>query len=416
MNRKIFSGNKPLGFLPLSLLLAVFLSLLFTFEPGVSAAEKPQKVYEIRMGTLAPAGTPWTIAVGLIAPIIRDYTGGRIKIIPLTSGLMGNDLEVLDKIRRDQLEGCGCNSAGLFEVAPELSVLSLPFLFSSYEEVEYVLNHLRPEIDRILESKGFLRGAFVDAGFYFLYSRLDPSSLDKIRRQKIGSFWGKFELITLKAIDINPLPLNLAEITSDLQGERFDGTLAPASGVLGVMAYLYFKYVVEQPFYYTPCSAIFSKKTFERIDSEIRKNPEEFQRLKADFEHFKKFTSADAYLRHQGVTDDSIWQMGKEIFSWLQGQELKSPGDLTPLVLETTRMAEKNWGKLLRAFEEETQAGFIQRGMKTVRLSDADMQYFQELSRKLQDNLAGKLYPLEFLNRILQLKKEFNEKALQDVF
>ncbi|MCX5858859.1 MAG: TRAP transporter substrate-binding protein DctP [Proteobacteria bacterium] len=416
MKRKFISVHKPLGFSRLIFLLVVSLFLLLIPGPGVFAAEKPQKVYEIPMGTLAPAGTPWTIAVGLIAPIIRDYTGGRIKIIPITSGLMGNDIEVLEKIRQDRLEGCGCNAAGLFEVAPELSVLSLPFLFSSFDEVEYVLNHLRPEIDRILESKGFARGAFVDAGFYFFYSRLDPSSLEKIRRQRTGSFWGSFELLTLKAIGIDPIPLNLAEITADIKAEKFDGTLAPASGVLGVQAYSFFRYFVEQPFYYTPCAAIFSRKTFDRIESGLRKDPEEFQRLKADFEHFKRSTSPNDYLRHQGVTDRSIWQMGQEVFTWLQGQELKSPEDLAPLVLNTTRMAEKNWGSLLRAFEEQTQQGFVRRGMKPVRLSDADMKSFQELSRMLQDNLVGKRYPREFLDQILQLKKEFSEKALQEIY
>lgn len=414
MKRKILSWKNSFSFIRISVILGIFL-FVAPGSPALAAAS-PAKVYEIRMGTLAPAGTPWTVAVGLIAPIIRDYTGGRIKIIPITSGLMGNDLEVLEKIRQDQLEGCGCNAAGLFEVAPELSVFSLPFLFSSFEEVEYVLNHLRPEIDRILESKGFARGAFVDAGFYFFYSRLDPSSLDKIRRQRAGSFWGSFELITLKAIGIDPIPLNLAEITADIQGEKFDGTLAPASGVLGVQAYSFFRYFVEQPFYYTPCAAIFSRKTFERIESGFRKDPGEFQRLKTDFENFKRLTSPDDYLRHQGVTDKLIWQMGEEVFSWLQGQELKSPGDLAPLVLNTTRMAEKNWGGILRTFEEQTQQGFVRRGMKPVRLSDADMKSFQGLSRKLQDDLAGKRYPRELLEKILQLKKEFNEKALQEIF
>jgi len=54
--------------------------------------------------------------------------------------------------------------------------------------------------------------------------------------------------------------------------------------------------------------------------------------------------------------------------------------------------------------------------MKPVRLSDADMKSFLELSQKLQEELVGKLYPREFLDKILELKKEFNEKALQDIF
>lgn len=85
-------------------------------------------------------------------------------------------------------------------------------------------------------------------------------------------------------------------------------------------------------------------------------------------------------------------------------------------VLKTTRMAEKNWSQILRIFEEQTQQGFIRRGMKPVRLSDADIKYFQELSQKLREDLAGKLYPRELLDEILQLKKEFSEKALQEIY
>ncbi|MCX5867227.1 MAG: hypothetical protein NT009_07060 [Proteobacteria bacterium] len=79
-------------------------------------------------------------------------------------------------------------------------------------------------------------------------------------------------------------------------------------------------------------------------------------------------------------------------------------------------MAEKNWSQILRIFEEQTQQGFIRRGMKPVRLSDADIKYFQELSQKLREDLAGKLYPRELLDEILQLKKEFSEKALQEIY
>ena len=158
------------------------------------------------------------------------------------------------------------------------------------------------------------------------------------------------------------------------------------------------------------------EKELDEKGTSIQELKERLLYQQADFENFKRHASPDDYLRHQGVTDKSIWQMGEEVFSWLQGQELKSPGDLAPLVLNTTRMAEKNWGGLLRNFEEQTQQGFIRRGMKPVRLSDADIKYFQELSQKLREELAGKLYPRELLDEILRLKNEFNEKTLQEIY
>ena len=419
MKMKVFFGVKFLRLICPSIILAAFFAGALSFlapGPGAFAAEKPKKVYKIRFGTITPAGTPWAIvALDLLIPVARDITGGRIRIIPYTAGVMGNDLEILEKINRGEAEACGCTAPGIFDVAPEFSVFSIPFLFSSFEEVDYVLNHIKPEIDRILETKGFVRAAFVDAGFYHLYSKLDPSSLEKIRRQKIGNFWGTFELTTLKALGIEPIPLNLARATPQMLSGEIDGTIAPGSGVLALQVFPMLKYMVEQPFCYNPAAGLFSKKALDRISEQIRNDPEEFRNLKADFERFQKETDPEKYLDHLGLPKEAR-KTGRNVVDFALKQKLQSPEEVIPMVFSIMRQAETSWSDMLIDFENQTQDGFVRRGMKIVRLNDDDMKIFQELSRKLQDDLAGKLYPREFLDEILQLKKEFSEKALQDIF
>ena len=60
---------------------------------------------------------------------------------------MGNDKSVHRKIKIGQLHGGAFTSGGLSHAYPEIQALSLPMLFNSFEEVDYV----RSKVDGLLK-------------------------------------------------------------------------------------------------------------------------------------------------------------------------------------------------------------------------------------------------------------------------
>ena len=95
----------------------------------------------LTIGTLAPDGTPWNNLPRKTAiPKIKDYSLGKLTIKIYTGGVMGQDTDILRKMDVGQLDGCGSTALGIINAAPVGSVLLLPGLFKSYEEIDYVMN------------------------------------------------------------------------------------------------------------------------------------------------------------------------------------------------------------------------------------------------------------------------------------
>src|SRR5690606_15524763 len=95
---------------------------------------------EVRFGTIAPQGTPWADSLEEIKQRVAEESKGKIKIKTYLGGQMGGELEIMQKIRRNSLQGGGLTSAAMASIIPELDLLEVPFLFESSEEADFILD------------------------------------------------------------------------------------------------------------------------------------------------------------------------------------------------------------------------------------------------------------------------------------
>ena len=237
-----------------------------------------------------------------------------------------------------------------------------------------------------------------------------------IRQQAIGNWWGDFEFNILKALEINPIPISAGEILPALRSEIVDGVIAPPSWILASQTFTQLKYRVEQPFFYSPGSIVISKKTIDRIVDELQKDGKEFINLKQNIKKFLKNFNAEAYFKERGITDYQIEDLGRTLIVWLKGQEIKTPEDAVDAIIQIIKKSEKTWSQMLRDFENESQTGLEQNGIKPVKLGDQDMREIGKAAQKIQTGFVGQLYSRDFLEEVLRLQHEFGEKTLQELY
>jgi TRAP-type C4-dicarboxylate transport system substrate-binding protein len=72
----------------------------------------------LKFGTLAPSGSVWVDVVQEIANQLSQKTKERIKWISYTGGVMGDEEEMIRKIRIGQLQGGGFTINGIKRIAP----------------------------------------------------------------------------------------------------------------------------------------------------------------------------------------------------------------------------------------------------------------------------------------------------------
>ena len=109
----------------------------------------------IKLGSVAPSGSPWDHALRELAADWNRISGGRVRLKVYMGGIVGDEPDMLRKMRIGQLQAAALTALGLNYVSPEILVLSVPFLIRDDGELDYVLERTRPFFTELLEEQGF---------------------------------------------------------------------------------------------------------------------------------------------------------------------------------------------------------------------------------------------------------------------
>lgn len=312
----------------------------------------------IKIGTLAPVGTPWiNFVYDKLIPYIAKESRGVIKVQLYAGGAMGEDIDILRKMKLGQLQGCGCTALGVFIAAPELSVLTLPMLFNNYDEVDHILNKFRGNIDSIFEEHGNYLIGLIDTGFFYLFTKNIVGTIEEMKKQKMLTWFGEIETTTLDELDINPIKVSVPEIVTSLQTGLINANIGPPTWQMGTQAYIHTKYYVTPPFFYSIAAIILDKPQMDKI--------------------------AEKYPKGLG---DEIVQLSRR------------------LIMEQ----ESEWRNEIRDYEARSLKAFENAGMKRIKFDD--LQLMQNASEHVWKKLANKLYPADLLEKILKELKTFRSE------
>lgn len=198
-------------------LLIRFLSLLLALlvlSPLAVAADKP-----FRIGTLAPKNSLYHRQLLEVGEAWRAAQGGSAKYIVFPDGSQGGEAELARRMRIGQLQGALLSVVGLNEIEPSISALqSMPLLFRSWDEVDYVREKMRPAMEKKFLDKGFIVLAWGDAGWVRFFSKEPVFRPDDFKKMKFFSFAGEREQQEImKSLGYTPVPLESSDILPAIQ-------------------------------------------------------------------------------------------------------------------------------------------------------------------------------------------------------
>ncbi len=328
---------------------------------SLSSSFKTEGPIVFKCGSLAPPGTPWlTVAETIGFPELEQRLArGRLQTKLYGGGVMGDDREVLQKMENGELDDCGCTALGMLEACPESSVLMLPGLFRNYDEVDYISEKFRKRLDESFEKRGYTLLALIDTGFLNIFSGNKITGLDDMRRENVLSWFGEFEKTFYTELGISPDSVDVPDLVATLNNIRDNIMMAPPSWVLGMQAYPYLNYYFKQPVIYTPGAIIVGSYMKDKIR----------QHLDGSEIFFRNFME--------------VWA-----FEWSS--------------------LESEWKRQIRNYEEKCLKAFETKcGMKALTFSPEDQQAIEKASKTVQQKVAGKLFPKDFINDIQKALEEY---------
>lgn len=193
---------------------ALALGLLGAAAAPTVAAERP-----LRIGTLVPKNSLYHRELMAIGEAWRAAQGGTGRFLVFPDGSQGGEAEMARRMRIGQLQGALLSVVGLREIEPAIAALqSLPLLFRSWEELDYVREKMRPAMEKKFLDKGFVVLAWGDAGWVRFFSKEAALRPDDYRRMKFFAWGGEAEQqAIMKSLGYTPVPLETADILPAMQ-------------------------------------------------------------------------------------------------------------------------------------------------------------------------------------------------------
>jgi TRAP-type C4-dicarboxylate transport system substrate-binding protein len=223
----------------------------------------PAAAVEIKLASIAPDGSHWMREMRAGAERIRELTGGRVEFKFYPGGVMGNDAQVLRKIRIGQLHGGAFTAGGLGQRYAALNLYGIPLLFRSLEEVDYVRARIDPKLEAGLEEAGFISLGISEGGFANLMANEPVRSIEDLRRKKVWVPEGdQISFLAMESLGLSPVVLPVTDVLTGMQTGLLDVVAASPVTALVLQWHTKVKYRTDLPVSYSMGVMAIEARTF----------------------------------------------------------------------------------------------------------------------------------------------------------
>jgi TRAP-type C4-dicarboxylate transport system substrate-binding protein len=188
----------------------------------------PASGLNIKMGCMAPASSPWGIALNRLAGRWARISNGQVRLKLYLGGIAGREGDMLRKMRFGQLHAAAVTALGLGDVAPELMALNLPFFIKNEKEYRYVLNMVKDEFEEKIASKGFTVLGWSFAGWVHLFAREPVIYPDDLKGQRLAIQTADADILNgWRDMGFNAVVLSAKDLMMGLQSGMVDAFYSP---------------------------------------------------------------------------------------------------------------------------------------------------------------------------------------------
>lgn len=244
--------------------LTLIATLILTILPMVAT---PVAAKTFKIATISPDGLQWMKDLRAGAKEIEARTDGRVKFKIYPGGVQGDDFTVLRKMRIGQLHGGAVSSSTLIRFYPDLQVYSLPLVFNSFDEVDFVRERMDQRIIDGLYDNGIVSFSLTETGFAYLQTDTPVTTLQELQQKNTWVPTGDpLAEQMIKTFNVNPTPLYITDVLAGLQTGLVDAVTVPPLVALALQWHNHINYMVDLPLLYTFSTMMLDKKAFESID------------------------------------------------------------------------------------------------------------------------------------------------------
>ena len=309
----------------------------------------------IKFATLAPKGSTWMNNFEAMGKEIRTKTDSELRLRIYPNGVQGDELDVIRKMRAGLIHAGAMTATGLGEIQEEVLIFQLPRMFRTYEELDYVRDYLRGDLDKAFTDAGYVLLGMGDIGFYYLFSNQPIRTIADLQSPNIKMWARTSDRIALefyKNAEIGTVPREVTQVLSSLYSGHLNTLAASPYVTVALQWHDRFKYMTNLPVNVGVGATVITKEKFDELSPDQQKVLREV---------------ADAYQ-----------------------------GDLIQNIRRDNERA-------LEALQKKA-------GIEVVEFEDDSLKAWDAIAAETHKALVGEIYSQEFLDKINALLEEYRKK------
>ena len=172
----------------------------------------------VKLATLAPEGTHVHSMLLEIGQEWKSLTKGKVRMKIYAGGIVGDERDMVRKMRIGQIHAAAMTSEGLSEIVPQFAGFFIPLIFQTYQDIDKVKNALLPDLKNKMDGQGFKLFNLNDFGWVYWFSAEEISVPKDLMDAKIYTTAGDYVTVELfKKFGFNAVPVSETDILTSLQ-------------------------------------------------------------------------------------------------------------------------------------------------------------------------------------------------------
>ena len=281
--------------------LAVIIAVLLAALPMSARAD-----VVIKLGTLAPKGSTWETLLKEMGQKWSEASGGKVKLVVYPGGVLGNEGDMVKKMRIGQLQAAALTTIGLHEISPDPQAVDVPMMVDSWATLDYVMDRIGPQLEKSIEAKGYVAINWSEVGFVRFFSTKKYASLAEMQKgAKIFTWEGDpASAEAWRAAGFKPVVMSSTDIVPSLQTGLIDTVALAPLYAYSSRVFERAKYMMDVPWAVLTGAMVVKKEDWDKIPADVRPKLVEIARdygKKISMEVRKMDADALANMKQQGL-------------------------------------------------------------------------------------------------------------------
>ena len=236
--------------------------IIFLFLSSIAFSRK----IIVKMATLAPEGTDWHGMLIEMGQEWKKVTKGKVELRIYPGGVIGDERDMVRKMRIGQIHAAGISTEGLTEIDSDFSAFYVPLAFQNEDDIKRVLEDMLPSLEKKIEEKGFKLLYIADLGWAYWFSNSKIKTPKDLKNKKIFTWAGDFKWAEIyKKAGFNPVPLASTDILSGLQTGLIDAISTMPLYALAQQSFGIANHMLDLKWGALMAGIIINQKTWNRI-------------------------------------------------------------------------------------------------------------------------------------------------------